>query len=134
MGKRVILTDDFDADVVAEETVDFGLDMIDYEIDLSKENAKELRDTLKQWTKVARVKRDRRKIKTKIVAAGTGKARKATSVAGKREQLSAMRDWARKNGWPDLADRGRVPVDVEAAFKAAHVNGVAKGKKELVNA
>lgn len=136
MAKKTILIDDFDQETEAAETVDFSIDLIDYEIDLSKENAKELRETFKEYTKVARVKRDRRKVK--VVAAGTGKARKgdAKAMPGKREQLNAMRDWGRKNGWPGLADRGRVPADVEDAFNAAHSNGTKSKEKakELVNA
>ncbi|MGZ8803232.1 MAG: Lsr2 family DNA-binding protein, partial [Mycobacterium sp.] len=35
------------------------------------------------------------------------------------EQLSAIRDWARKNGH-EVADRGRIKAEVVEAFDAAH--------------
>ena len=48
MAKKVTVTlvDDFDGDGAADETVEFGLDGVTYEIDLSSKNAKKLRDDL----------------------------------------------------------------------------------------
>ena len=55
MARRtvVMLTDDIDGSE-ATETVRFGLDGRDYEVDLSKKNAKSLRDGLKRYVKVGR--------------------------------------------------------------------------------
>lgn len=36
-----------------------------------------------------------------------------------KEQLGAIREWARANGHK-VSDRGRIPADIEAAFQAAH--------------
>ena len=51
MAKRVTVTlvDDFDGEGAADETVEFGLDGVSYEIDLSARNAAKLRGDLKQW-------------------------------------------------------------------------------------
>ena len=51
MAKKVTVTlvDDFDGEGAADETVEFGLDGVTYEIDLSAKNATKLRNDLKQW-------------------------------------------------------------------------------------
>lgn len=51
MAKKVTVTlvDDFDGSGAADETVEFGLDGVTYEIDLSTKNATKLRGDLKQW-------------------------------------------------------------------------------------
>lgn len=51
MAKKVTVTlvDDFDGEATADETVEFGLDGVTYEIDLSAKNAAKLRNDLKQW-------------------------------------------------------------------------------------
>lgn len=46
-----------------------------------------------------------------IGASGTGRRSK--------EQLTSIRDWARKNGY-SVSDRGRIPSDVLEAYDAAH--------------
>ncbi|EUA32588.1 protein lsr2 [Mycobacterium xenopi 3993] len=49
----VTLIDDFDGEAPADETVEFGLDGVTYEIDLSSKNAAKLRNDLKQWVEAA---------------------------------------------------------------------------------
>ena len=51
MAKKVTVTlvDDFDGAGAADETVEFGLDGVSYEIDLSAKNAAKLRNELKPW-------------------------------------------------------------------------------------
>lgn len=58
MAKKVTVTlvDDFDGSGAADETVEFGLDGVTYEIDLSTKNATKLRGDLKK-------KREKKKIK-----------------------------------------------------------------------
>ena len=48
-----ILVDDFDGSPAAE-TVTFALDGTTYEVDLSEENAAELRDVLQPWIAAGR--------------------------------------------------------------------------------
>src|ERR1700675_2021006 len=56
MAKKVDVTlvDDFDGEGAADETVEFGLDGVTYEIDLSAKNATKLRNDLKQWVEASR--------------------------------------------------------------------------------
>src|SRR5260370_38143296 len=56
MAKKVTVTlvDDFDGEGGADETVEFGLDGVSYEIDLSNKNAAKLRNDLKQWVDAGR--------------------------------------------------------------------------------
>lgn len=94
-------------------TVYFGIDGIDYEIDLTEANYDRLVDSLAEFTAVARkAKRsDGRK---------TG-ARPAGGTRGKvgREQLAAIRDWARSAGY-QVSNRGRISENIRSAFEAAH--------------
>ena len=49
-------------------------------------------------------------------ARGTAKAAKAA----KSTDLADVRAWARKNGWPNISDRGRVSAEVMEAYEAAN--------------
>lgn len=102
---QVILEDDLDG-TSADETVRFGLDGVDYEIDLSAGNAKSLRGALAQWVGHARkVSRGR---------GGATTTRKNSGGASPTE----VREWARANGY-DVNERGRVPLHIKEAFEAA---------------
>jgi hypothetical protein len=111
---QVILSDDLDDSISADETVTFAIDGTTYEIDLSEKNAAEMRDALGKYVSAAR------KVSTRGRAAGAGRSR-ATGGGGRmdREQAGAIRDWARKNGHA-VSDRGRIPASVVEAFEAAH--------------
>nr|WP_330359970.1 histone-like nucleoid-structuring protein Lsr2 [Mycobacteroides abscessus] len=41
------------------------------------------------------------------------------SASASKEQLAAIRQWARKNGY-EVSDRGRIKAEVVEAFEAAH--------------
>ena len=112
MAKKVTVTlvDDFDGEGAADETVEFGLDGVSYEIDLSNKNATKLRHDLKQWVDAGRRVGGRRRGRS----AGSGRGRAAID----REQSAAIRDWARRNGH-NVSTRGRIPADVIDAFHAA---------------
>jgi Lsr2 len=112
MAKKVTVTlvDDFDGEGAADETVEFGLDGVTYEIDLSNKNAGKLRAELKQWIESGRRVGGRRR--GRAPASGRGRA------AIDREQSAAIRDWARRNGH-NVSTRGRIPADVIDAFHAA---------------
>jgi hypothetical protein len=112
---QVILSDDLDDSISADETVSFALDGTTYEIDLSEKNANEMRDVLGKYVSAAR------KVSSRGTrASGAGRSR-ATGGGGRmdREQAGAIRDWARKNGHP-VSDRGRIPASVVEAYEAAH--------------
>lgn len=108
----VLLTDDLsDDDTVADETVSFSLDSTQYEIDLSDENAKEMRDDLSRYIAAARVVS-----KPRGRAASTGKS---SSTAADKERLQKIRTWAAANGH-SVAERGRIKAEVVEAYEAAN--------------
>jgi hypothetical protein len=112
---QVILSDDLDENVPADETVSFSLDGTNYEIDLSDKNAEELRDAFSRYVQAAR------KVGRASGRASGGGRSRATGGGGRmdREQAGAIRDWARKNGHA-VSDRGRIPASVVEAYEAAH--------------
>src|SRR4051812_34873069 len=115
MAKQVItvLTDDLDGGD-ADRTVEFGLDGVNYTIDLSEKNVGKLRKALDPYLENAqRVSRTatQGRIASRSAAAPTGKS--------DRDQNQAIREWAKKNGH-SISDRGRIPSEVVAAFHAAH--------------
>jgi hypothetical protein len=105
---HVELVDDIDG-APAAETVSFGLDGTQYQIDLSEDNATKLREVLAPYIGHGR-------------RAGGGRRRAAGSgaSAGRSGPSAAeIREWARANGW-DVPDRGRVSAEVREAYAAAH--------------
>ncbi|MEU2350738.1 Lsr2 family protein [Modestobacter sp. NPDC049651] len=113
---QVILSDDLDDSIPADETVTFALDGTTYEIDLSEKNAEQMRDAFGKYVQAARKVSGRGGNR----ASGAGRSR-ATGGGGRmdREQAGAIREWARKNGH-EVSDRGRIPASVVEAFEAAH--------------
>ena len=109
---QVLLVDDVDGST-AEETVTFGLDGANYEIDLSDTNAKALRDTLATY--VASARKAGRAAGAKTARAGSiAKA----SPSADRAQNQAIRDWAKRNGL-QVSERGRIPADIIEKYHAA---------------
>jgi hypothetical protein len=105
---QVTLVDDIDQSTAAE-TVSFGLDGAAYEIDLSKSNAKRLREALSAYVGSAR----------RVSRSGRPSARSGRSTArAGREQTQAIREWARSNGYT-VSDRGRVPAAVLEAYNSS---------------
>ena len=104
---QTLLIDDLDGSE-AEGTVRFGLDGTEYEIDLNAEHAQALRDALARYVRAAR-------------RAGGGARRPARS--GRRASAGGLnttevREWAKAQGI-EVKDRGRVPAELVARFKAA---------------
>lgn len=110
----VTLVDDVDGSK-ADESVSFALDGVTYEIDLSGTNAEKLRTSLAEFVSSARRvgKTSRRGRRAAGRALGTGPAHVD------RAQNQAMREWARANGH-DISDRGRIPVEIQRSYHAAH--------------
>lgn len=111
MAQKVLvsLVDDLDGSE-ADETVEFGLDGVSYQIDLSNANAEELRDALAQYVEHARRAGGRKRNQKAVTSSGGGKV-----ASVDREQNQAIRAWARKNGY-DVSDRGRIPSEVVDAY------------------
>ena len=106
---NIVLVDDLD-ESEADETVKFGLDGTDYEIDLTTAHAEELREKLAPYVGVARK------------AEGSSRRRssgRSAPAASSGPSAAEVREWARENGW-EVPDRGRVAADVREAYDAAH--------------
>jgi len=106
---QVVLIDDLDGGD-ATETVSFGLDGATYEIDLSEQNARQLRDAFAPWVGNAR-----------RVSGGRGgrpAARRGGSSSGSSD-TTAIRSWAKDNGYK-VSERGRISAEVQEAYAAAH--------------
>lgn len=106
--REIRLVDDLSGDV-ADETIEFGLDGKNFEIDLTTANAKKLRDALADYVASAR-----------RAASGRRRGNSASNSVARRpaidrEQNQAIRDWARKRGMK-VSDRGRIPADVLEAY------------------
>jgi hypothetical protein len=97
----VLLEDDLDGGK-ADETIEFGIDGATYAIDLSDQNAKQLRGALDGYISKAR----------KV----SGKRSSSKSSSGIDNR--AVRVWAASNGI-ELSKRGRIPQDVVSQFRAA---------------
>ncbi|MEU3269873.1 Lsr2 family protein [Saccharomonospora sp. NPDC006951] len=112
MAQQVLvsLVDDLDGSE-ADETIEFGLDGVSYEIDLSADNAEELRDALAQYVEHARRSGGRKRASGKR----TNGQVVTRSSAADREQNQAIRAWARKNGF-EISERGRIPSEVTDAY------------------
>jgi Lsr2 len=116
VAERIVhqLIDDIDGSEIPEgggERIEFSLRGASYQIDLSAANIAKLDKALKPYISAATKVRKSRGSRVKAAANGNGSASK--------EQLSAIRDWARKNGH-EIADRGRIKTEVVEAFEAAH--------------
>ncbi|MGI3784393.1 MAG: histone-like nucleoid-structuring protein Lsr2 [Janthinobacterium lividum] len=107
---QVILEDDLDGST-ADETVLFGLDGAEYEVDLSTDNAQGLRDALAPWVGVARRTGGRRKRATATAP--------RPAEAGTGANTSDVRAWAQENGY-EVSSRGRVSAEVREAYDKAH--------------
>lgn len=100
---QVVLEDDFDGGT-AEETVTFALDGAEYEIDLSSDNATELRNALAPWLAHARK---------------VGGRRKRGGRSSGDSSASDIRAWAAAHGH-NVSTRGRVSTEVREAYEKAH--------------
>jgi hypothetical protein len=109
---QILLVDDIDG-AEASETVEFGLDGVTYEIDLSDTNARALRDQLAPYIAEGRKVSGRRR------ASGGRASGRGRSGGGTEAPAAQIREWARANGY-DVPDRGRVSAEVKEAYAAAH--------------
>lgn len=117
MAQKVIrvFVDDIDGSE-AERTFSFAVDGTDYEIDLSSENIQEFNEAIAGFVESAR----------RVKAKGDGRRARTISssprgTAQSREQIQAVRQWARHHGH-SISNRGRIPASIQQAFDQAHHN------------
>lgn len=105
---HITLVDDLDQSP-ADENVAFGLDGINYEIDLSAENAQAIRESLMKYVSVARRTGGR---------AIRGRGASASASVGQSD-VGEIRAWAKENGY-NVHQRGRIQAEIRSAYYAAH--------------
>jgi hypothetical protein len=106
MAQRITveLEDDLDGGRAAE-TVRFGLDGSEYEIDLSKKNASAFRKQLTPFVEHAR-------------RAGREQRRRSGRTASSREHSGDIRAWAKDQGIA-VSRRGRIPASLVEQYETA---------------
>ena len=102
---QVQLLDDITGEEAAE-TITFGLDGVSYEIDLSADNAHQLRDELNVYLEKGRKVRGR---------AGSQQRSRTSS----RDETHRIREWAEQNGYSP-SSRGRISKTIIEAYQAAN--------------
>ena len=102
---NIALVDDIDH-TDADETVTFGLDGKNYEIDLNTKNANALREALAPYVGHAR-------------RAGGSSRRSSSRGGSSRSSAGDIREWAKANGF-DVSERGRISSEVREAYASAH--------------
>jgi hypothetical protein len=110
MAQKVLvqLVDDLDGSSSDDvSTVHFGLDGVEYEIDLNEGNAERIRKIFADYVAAAR--------------RTGGRVKRGTSSAGRSAgsgDAGKVREWALENGF-ELSGRGRIPSNVIEAYKEA---------------
>ena len=100
----VTLEDDLDGGP-ADETMRFGIDGADYEIDLNAKNARRFRKQVTPFIEHAR-------------KAGRGQSRRAARTTASRQHSGDIRAWAKSHGIA-VSDRGRIPASVAEQYQAS---------------
>jgi hypothetical protein len=111
MAQKVLIqmVDDLDGTASADVAkVEFGLDGVTYEVDLSSGNAERIREVLGEYIPHAR--------------RTGGRLNRGTPAGASRSsdvsEASAIREWAQQNG-VELAARGRIPGHVVEKYQEA---------------
>jgi hypothetical protein len=114
MSKRQmeVLVDDIDGTPIVDESqgrsIPVKIGDIETTLDLTNENIARLEETFREF-----------------ISAGEGNVATRNSTTRRTspsttEDLSVIREWARKNGY-DINARGRIPFSVMDAFTKAHM-------------
>jgi Lsr2 len=90
----------------ADETLRFGLDGSEYQIDLSKKSARTFRNQLAPFVEHART-------------AGRAQRRRSVRTSPRRERSGDIRAWAKDKGIP-VSARGRIPARVAEQYQTAN--------------
>lgn len=106
----VVRVDDLDGSDLGDggSTVSLAFQGVEYQLDLSDDNAAQLEAVLQPYLSVARR------------AGGRRRGGSQPSTSGKN--TSEVRAWAKANGH-EVNGRGRLPAEVVAAYNAANLPG-----------
>lgn len=119
---KVELLDDIDG-TEAAQTVTFALDGIEYEIDLSDENAEALRTELAAYIQASRRTGGRKRRNTAAGATST------PSSSTSREYSKKVRAWAKDSGY-EVSDRGRLSTEIVDLYERAQETEAAPTKQK----
>ncbi|MHA7145141.1 histone-like nucleoid-structuring protein Lsr2 [Arthrobacter sp. TmT3-37] len=111
---QVNLVDDLNGEE-AQETVRFGIDGTDYEIDLTTENAEKLRSALSEYVEKGRKAKTGRRGQS----GQGGQSSPSAPSKSKREETQKIRQWAQDNGH-NPSSRGRITQAIVDAYNQAH--------------
>lgn len=114
----VLITDDLTGEELPEgdaETITYSIDGNTYEIDLSRENAKEFRDAVSRYVGVSRKTMDTR---GRTLSTGGGGPRPGKRRSG--AEMQRIREWGKANGY-DVPEpgKGRTPWGMTQAYDRA---------------
>jgi len=113
MAIKTLLIDDFDGTPLhGVSTTTFALNGMQYEIDLSPENAQKLKDALDPFIKAGR------RVGGSSGAKPAPRRRGGGRHSNGSNDVSAIRAWAKEHGY-ELGDRGRIPAEVLNAYEAS---------------
>jgi hypothetical protein len=104
---QTLFVDDIDGSE-AEGTVRFGLDSVDYEIDLNAGHTHALREALAPYVSAAR----------RSAGAARKPAKSGRRASSASVNITEVREWAKGQGF-EVKDRGRIPAELVVKFKAA---------------
>jgi hypothetical protein len=90
-------------------TVNFSYDGVDYTIDLTEAEATEFDHVMEHYTEAATRIGGRR---------SSGRRSKKANGGRSTQDLGAIREWARDNGY-EVSDRGRIAASIREAYDAA---------------
>ena len=102
------LVDDLDGTPIEDgkgETIKFGLDGVNFEIDLTTENAKKFRRAFTDYVAAAR-------------KSGRGSGTRSSAGRNEKAELKAAREWLRANGH-QVSDRGRIATPLMEMYRAS---------------
>jgi hypothetical protein len=112
---QILLTCDLDEeDVPAVETVTFGYDGFSYAFELCEKHLEDFGNVMQGYIASAR----RADGPGRRARSATGTSPRSSGSATPKEDLGALREWARANGYK-VSERGRIPGEVREAYAAA---------------
>jgi hypothetical protein len=112
MAQRIVLVDDLDGSEGAE-TISYGFDGQNYEIDLSAGNAEKFRSQMQQYIDASRTVS--RPSVTNLASVRSSRR----GSGGSRDDIAQIRAWAESQGM-EVNARGRIKKEIVEAYDAAH--------------
>ena len=103
---QVQLLDDITGEEAAE-TITFGLDGVSYEIDLTAQNARQLRGEVGVYVEKGRK------------VCGRSSVQRQSKTTSARDETRRIREWAEKNGYSP-SNRGLISKSIMEAYQEAN--------------